>query len=278
MSAGFSSLTLFVFVLTTVISFGQSAGPDSASAADAIMARVGANQDGSEKLRGRYLCREHIHVATRKLDGKVMREETSDYEIVPTERGTDKQLKTLTGRYWHKGKYEGFNGQPVPQPNSWDADYIRDVRRCLSEEESRCTVAAHLFPLTTGEQNKYEFRIIGQEVLVGRNAYHISFVPKNKNAFNWSGEAFIDVTDFQPIRVFTRLSRRVPFFVRATGTNVSGIGYELEYRRLEDGNWFPRSYGTEYEIHLFFRINRTISISMDTSFERAEPTAGTSGK
>jgi hypothetical protein len=53
------------------------------------------------------------------------------------------------------------------------------------------------------------------------------------------------------------------------GTNVSGIGYELDYKPQEDGNWFPTSYGTEYELHLFFHINRTVSVSMDMSFEQS---------
>jgi hypothetical protein len=85
---------------------------------------------------------------------------------------------------------------------------------------------------------------------------------------NWAGEAFIDTTDFQLVRVFTRLSRRVPLFVRSMGTNVSGIGY-VDYKPQEDGNWFPTSYGTEYELHLFFHINRTVSVSMDMSFEQS---------
>ena|SRR5215469_3830969 len=262
------------FLLTTAMSFAQSVGLDAGNVAlttDAIMARVAANQDQNEQLRKQYLCKEHIHVVTRKPGGKLMREETADYEIVPMGTGTQKQLKALTGRYWHKGKYEDFDGEPVPGADSWDGEYIRDVRMCLTEE-SRCTAAAHLFPLTTEEQNKYEFSLIGQDLLRGRAAYHIGFVPKDKNSFSWAGEAFIDTTDFQPVRVFTRLSRRVPFFVRSMGWNVSGIGYELDYKRQEDGNWFPTSYGTEYGLRLFFHINRTVSVSMDTSFEHVRTT------
>jgi hypothetical protein len=85
---------------------------------------------------------------------------------------------------------------------------------------------------------------------------------------SWTGEAFIDTTDFQPVRVFTSLPRRVPFVVRTVlGTNASGIGYEVEYKEQEDGTWFPTSYGTEYELHLFFHLHRTVSVSMETVFE-----------
>ena len=233
------------------------------------MARVAANQDQSEELQKQTCAKSTFMSLLASPGGKVMREETADYEIAPMGTETQKQLKVLTGRYWHKAKYEDFNGEPVPAAESWDADYIRDLRMCLTEE-SRCTVAAHLFPLTAAEQNKYEFRFIGQDLPRGRAVYHIGFVPKNKNIFDWAGEAFIDTADFQPVRVFTRLSRRVPFFVRSMGWNVSGIGYELDYKRQEDGHWFPTSYGTEYGLRLFFHINRSVTVSMDSSFENPE--------
>jgi hypothetical protein len=97
---------------------------------------------------------------------------------------------------------------------------------------------------------------------------------RTKDAFTWTGEAFIDAIDFQPVRVFTSQSQRLPFVVRTVlGTNVSGIGYDIEYKRREDGTWFPISYGTEYELHLFFHFNRTVSVSMDTLFEHVKKTA-----
>jgi hypothetical protein len=57
--------------------------------------------------------------------------------------------------------------------------------------------------------------------------------------------------------------------VRSMGSNLSGAGYELDYKRQDDGNWFPTSYGTEYKIRLLFHINRTVSVLMEAIFERA---------
>jgi hypothetical protein len=54
------------------------------------------------------------------------------------------------------------------------------------------------------------------------------------------------------------------------GTDVSGFGYNIEYRKLEDRNYLPASYGAEYELRLLFHINRTVSVSMDTSFKQVE--------
>ena len=46
---------------------------------------------------------------------KLMREETADYNVVPTANGTKKKLTLLSGRCWHKGKYEQFTGEPTPE-------------------------------------------------------------------------------------------------------------------------------------------------------------------
>lgn len=260
-------LPLILFALA--VSLAHPARPEEASdvlSVNSIMARVAANQDRVEKLRSDYDCKEHIRVVTRKLNGKMMREETADYEVLAAPAGPHAQLNSLTGRYWHNGKYEDFKGEPVPEPGSWDADYIRDVRLCLTEQ-TRCTGGGHLFPFTTTEQQEYDFHLIGKDSVAGRSAYRIAFVPKDKEMYAWTGEALIDTTDFQPIRIFTRLSRRVPFFVRhAIGTNLSGAGYELDYKKDANGDWFPVTYGTEYKLRLFFHINRTITVSMDTSF------------
>jgi hypothetical protein len=88
-----------------------------------------------------------------------------------------------------------------------------------------------------------------------RAVYHIGFAPKKTHPLSLSGEAFIDTADFEPVRVFTKLARRVPFVVRmALGTDISGFGYHIEFKRLQDGNYFPTSYGTEYELRLLFHV------------------------
>ena len=248
----------------------QKARLEAAPSLDAIMSRVAANQDHGEAAREQYRCEQHIHVIISKPGEKVIREETADDTLLPTSTGTQVQFHRLTGRYWSNGKYEDFSGEPVPLPNSWGAEYIRDVRMCLTGEKSRCDSGTLLFPLTSEKQKQYDFHLLGRETVQGRDVYHISFRPKNKNSFIWAGEAFIDATDFQPLRVFTNLSRQVPFTVRTMlGTDISGFGYNVVYKRQQDGSWFPSSYGTEYNLRLFFR-SRSVSVLMDTTFEPAE--------
>jgi hypothetical protein len=283
---------LLAFLLAAGLANGQSAPEVKTEPlkAEDIMARVAANQDRSEALRREYVYKQHIHIATHKPKTRMMREETADYDVVPLTDGTQKQLKSLTGRCWNKGKYVDFQGEPVreagktdsdliqnlrnhepvPEAGRADADLIRNLRNNLLNDRSKDGLARDLFPLTSEEQKDYEFKLLGQEVEAGRNVYHIAFTPRNEEEPTWAGEAFIDVAEFQPVRVFTKMSRRLPFVVRTMWFNLPGLGFNVVYKRQEDGVWFPSIFGTEFQMQygpLFF-FNRDISISLEnTGFE-----------
>ena len=261
-------------LLAASMSFAQSSptelaqGPEVGNelTADAIMTRVAANQDRSEELRKEYVYRQHIHILTHKPKGGLLREETADYDVVPTPDGTQKELKLLTGRYLNKGKYETFQGEPVPEADSLDGSLIHSFREDLSNEKTKDGLAKDLFPLTSEEQKDYEFKLLGKDVQQGRSVYHVAFRPKDKDEITWAGEAYIDASEFQPVRVFTKLSRRIPFGVRTfLGTDLPGIGFNVVYRRQEDGVWFPETFGTEFRIHVLFFINREVSVSLENA-------------
>jgi len=268
-------MRLAVFLLVAYFSFGQSAVPqapaesNSAAApltAEAIMARVAASQDRSEDLRKQYVYRQHIHILTHKPRGRVMREETADYNMTPTPDGTQKELQLITGRYWHAGRYQTFQGEPVPESGSIDGGIIQGFRDDLSNDKTKDGLAKDMFPLTSEEQKKYDFKFLGQETQAGRSVYHIEFRPKNKNEITWAGEAYIDAAEFQPVRVFTKLSRRIPLGVRTLlGTDLPGIGFNVVYKRQADGVWFPETFGTEFRIHVLFFFNREITIALENS-------------
>jgi hypothetical protein len=260
---------LLMVFLAAGISLAQSAPPEPPPeplTADAIMARVAANQDRSEDLRKQYVYCQHTHILTHKPKGRLMREETADYNVVPTADGTQKELKLLTGKYWSKGKYETFQGEPVPESGGLDAGLINGFREDLLNEKSKDGMAKDLFPLTTEGQKDYEFKLLGEDMQDGRKAFHIGFRPKDKGDISWAGEAFVDAAEFQPLRVFTKLSRRIPFGVRVfLGTDVPGVGFNVAYKRQEDGVWFPSTFGTEFRIRALFFINREVSVSLENS-------------
>jgi hypothetical protein len=240
-----------------------SAKADDSLTAEAIMARVATNQDSSEKLRSQYVYHQHVQVISKKPGGKVLREETADYQVVPKADHTERTLEQLTGRYWHKGKYQAFSGEPVPEGDSTDGELVHDFREDVTDEKSKDGLAHDLFPLTTDEQKQYKFRLLDREPFEGRPAYHVAFTPQDAESTDWAGEAYVDAQEFQPIYVFTKLSQPLPFGVRKfLGTDLPGIGFAVHYRRQDDGAWFPSSLGSEFRIRALFFFNRVIIVSL----------------
>ncbi len=268
-------------ILTLLLLAGASAAQSIAPAApnapapsplsaDEIMARVAANQDRAENLRKEYVYKQHVRVAIRQTNGRLRRDETADYDVFPTPEGSDRRLQSLAGQYLHKGKLLEFKGEPRPDEDSFDAELVQDFRDDASDEGSqrgprnKDGMGRHLFPLTKERQGEYVFHLIDSQALDGRDVYHIGFGPKDKSDYDWAGEAFIDKADFQPVMVFTKLSRKLPFFVRnVMGVNVPGAGYTVHYKQQEDGVWFPVSFGTEFGLDLFHFVKRNIFVSLE---------------
>jgi len=100
-----------------------------------------------------------------------------------------------------------------------------------------------LFPLTSKEQAGYVFQMAGRERLNGRDVFHITFRPKDKDDFGWKGVAYVDTAAYQPVLVTTEMARKIPFAVRTfLGTNVPGLGFTVIYAAQPDGVWFPVSF------------------------------------
>ena len=254
-------------------SLGTLANGDQPSpSVDEIMARVAANQDRAEHARAEYVYQQRIHVATLRTNGKLAREETADYLVAPTPDGTKKELKRIEGRYWHKGKYLTFQGEPVPEDGWLDSSLVQSFRDGISNDKSKDGLGRDLFPLTSGEQKQYHFDLVGEDTAKGRRVYRVRFRPRDKSELTWAGEAMIDAEEYEPLRVFTKLSRRIPFFVRTLlGTDVPGVGFNVEYKRFDEGVWFPVSFGTEFRLRAVFFVNRDITVALTNSaFQRAK--------
>lgn len=302
-------ILLLVLLLVSGVASGQVAAPPVSQSespqstsqsepltADDIMARVAANQARTETLRNEYTYKQHIHIATHKPYTRMMREENADYEVIPQPEGVQKRLKLITGRYWKKDKYVEFhdttageltnadkdlisnlrNFEPLPGSEKNDADLIRYLRNCLLEDNSKNGLARALFPLTFEQQKNYEFQLLGQEVESGRNVYHIGFWPKDKQELAWTGEAFIDAAEFQPVRVFTKIARPIPLLVRTMWFDLPGLGFNVVYQRQAEGVWFPWIFGTEFRLHAgaVFYFNRDIAISLENSGFEHTPVEG----
>lgn len=268
---------MFSLCLLMALVAGGPSAQNLPPTADAIMARVAANQDRSNKLRADYLYHQHIQVASRKTNGKLMCEETTDYLVIPTPQGTKRELKRVNGRYWHKGRYLNFNHRLDPHQGkernfelgpgkaSLDCQVADQLGNSLTDSKSKDGIEQDLFPLTTKEQGKYQFHLIGKENLAGRPVYRVSFKPKDEKDYGWAGEADIDVHDFEPVDVYTKLSRRIPLPVRALLLALPGVGLSVQYQRQPEGVWFPTSFGTEFEVRFLMFYRRDYTISLENS-------------
>jgi hypothetical protein len=258
--------------------------------ADQIMARVAANQDRTEAARSRYIYLQHVRMVSRKPGGKVMCEEVTDSRVSPQQDESQQQLLTLDGRYWQKGRYVHYStlqeadardskdGEPRGKEvktekedlDGLDIDLVENLRKNLADDKSKDGLGKGLFPLTTEQQAKYLFKLEGRQTMNGREVYRVSFRPKDKNDFDWKGEAFIDTQEFEPVVVYTEMSRKIPLAVRTLlGTNLPGLGFSVTYDREPDGVWFPVSFGTEFRMRVLFFIARDISMSLaNAHFEK----------
>jgi hypothetical protein len=263
-----------VVSLWLIAAFLGGATARSPLTAAAIMARVAANQDRSNQLRTDYIYHQRVHVAARKSNGKLMCELTLDYNVIPSATGTKKGLQKLSGRYWHKGRYVDFDHKLKGDDESIDCDVADALGEDLTNEHSKDGVSKDLFPLTSQQQKADRFEYLGQETMEGRRVYRVSFRPKHKKDFDWAGEADIDTHDFQPVDVFTKPSRRIPFVIRTFLVALPGLGFNLQYQRQPEGVWFPDSFGTEFKVRvlMFYRRQYTISLE-NTNFRRTHVTS-----
>lgn len=266
---------------------------DTPRTAAEIMARVAANQDAADAERSHFVYVQHANVQSRK--GKtLMCAETTDSRVTPGEKGSTQTLLALDGRLLTKGKYVAYHALPGKrdsagvshdesaaktvdsQPEAeehqsvtvtdeyMDRDLVENLRANLTNERSKDGLAAGLFPLTSRAQGEYTYTLKGLERRNGRDVYHLTFAPKDKDGYGWKGDAWIDTVAFQPVMVQTAMARNIPFAVRfMLGTSVPGLGFAATYAPQPSGTWFPVSFGSEFKLNVLFFIHRTITVSVE---------------
>jgi len=254
---------IFFSLLSLSHSLTADATP-SLSAAE-IMRHVAENQDREQASRNQFIYQQVIHRTARHKDGKLIKEEFWTYTVAPNAKGTEKRLISVKGRYLKSCKYLPFEGEPVPDAGLLNVVFDDD------DKSARDGLDSELVPLTTEKQKEYTFERVGEGIVNGRPAYRIQFHPIDPHYYGWTGEALIDREEFQPVHVYTQLSRKLPVAVRTMlGTDVHGLGLNIQYTRVDKDIWFPATYGTEFEVRAVFFIARTFTESTEnTNFRRA---------
>ena len=255
----------FLFLILAATGMARAQAPD----VDSIMSQVAIHQAKSQDLRDLYVYTQKQLLRFVRGNGKIAREERREYVVTPKVHRSKKQLVHFEGKYEDHGQFFAFYTPHYEHKGlDLDAELIDDMSRDMTNDRnSRDGIARDLFPLTYHQQLKYTFTLVGTEKYQGRDVYRVRFVPKpHMEDANWKGEALIDKEELQPVVVTSDLAWKMPLLVKTMlGTNIKGLGFTITYRKVEDGVWFPASYGGEFEVRGLFVYRRTMSISMTNS-------------
>ncbi|MCX6633143.1 MAG: hypothetical protein NTW28_36570 [Candidatus Solibacter sp.] len=240
-----------------------------------IMEHVGRNQAEAVARRQEFTFHQRQLFRLSRGDGKLAREEHREYDMTPGSHGVQKELARFDGKYEYKGKYVTYDRPGYTyREMDIDGEMIDDLSNDMTNDRhSRDGIGVDLFPLTTEQQRKYNFKLLAAEQYRGRAVYRIGFEPKPHQDFDeaaWRGEAIVDAAEFQPVSVHSKLAIKIPRAVKILlGTDIKGLGFSVTYQKFEDGVWFPVSYGGKFDVRAVFFYKRTISVNMtNTEFHR----------
>jgi len=245
-----------------------------------IMALVGANQERSSELRKEFTFHQKQLLRMNRGNGRIAREEKREYEVSPAPHGISKELARFEGRYEYKGNYVAYDRPGYTYKEiDIDGELIDELSKDMSNDQhSRDGISYDLFPLTAGQQHKYNYKLLGRESYRGRDVFRVAFDPRPHQEFDeaaWKGEALIDSLEYQPISIHTKLAARIPLVIRTLlGTNIKELGFSIAYQKFDEGVWFPVSYGGEFEVRAVFFYKRTISVNLvNSDFRRTNVTS-----
>jgi hypothetical protein len=243
---------------------------------DEILQRLADNQERAVQARKTIVYRQDALARLVRTNGKLSREEKRRYLVTPTPEKTEKKLEHFEGRYERGGRFHSYEKPGFQYKDTdIDGDLINDLTDDLiNDKQSRDGLARDMFPLTRAEQRHYRFTLVGLERLAGAEAYHLKFEPLKDQHEDveraWAGDVWVDPAEFQPRVVQTQLALKIPMAVKIVfGIGLKQLGFNVSYKKVADGLWFPASYGTEFGIKVLFGYKRNITISVaNTEFRQ----------
>lgn len=241
--------------------------------AEEIISKLTANLERAAAERRQFVYEQSVRSRMIRTNGKVARQETRRYSVLPTPSATEKKLLALEGEI-HKGSRIIKYTDPETESSGMDIDgsLIRSLTEDLvDDKDSRDGIPKSLFPLGTDALTKYDFQLLETRDWKGRPTHHLTFTPKKgAEDANWKGDLYIDAAEFQPVQIATDLTFKMPLLVRAVfGTNIRQTGFSVSYQRVAENVWFPVSYGTEFRLDVLFGYKRVVTMALTSSgFQR----------
>ncbi|MEX2300187.1 MAG: hypothetical protein WD733_04570 [Bryobacterales bacterium] len=258
-------LTLFLSLVPASIA---ESPPDAAK----IMARVAENQDRAVEQRKEFVYRQKARVRLLKSNGKLVWDETREYNVTPTPEGTEFELTRRFGERRQDRELESFDLLDESEAEGIDPELVDEFHDDLTAQgDKRDGLSANFFPLTSTEQAGYSFTLEGEEKHRGRQVYRIRFEPERKPRLRevedgrriWKGEVLVDQEEFQPVFIATQMALNIPLPVRLLfGISIRQVGFSVSYQRFSENVWFPVSYGGEFFLKVLHFYKRNIIVSM----------------
>lgn len=237
-----------------------------------ILARLAANQEVAVETRKTIVYRQDTWVRLLRTNGQLSREEKRRYTVAPTANGTEKKLDHFEGRYERAGKIHTYDHPKFQYKDTdIDGDLIEDLTGDLvNDSKSRDGLARSMFPLTRDEQRHYRFTLKGRKQVAGVEAWRLEFEPLKGSGLDsdrpWKGEVYVHPEEYQPLLVSTMQAFRVPLAVKVLlGSDVRQSGFQVTYRKVGEGLWFPVAYGTEFSLKVLFGYKRNITMNVTNS-------------
>jgi len=242
-------------------------------ALEEILNRLAESQERASDARKTIVYRQDTWVRLMQTNGKLSREEKRQYTVAPTATGSVKKLDKFEGRYRKSGKTLTYDAPDFQYKDTdIDGELIESLTDDLiNDEKSRDGFAKDLFPLTRKEQAHYTFRLGGTRKLGNVEALRIEFLPIPGGDQPWGGEVLVHPQDYQPMLVTTHLAMKIPMAVKIIfGSDIKQLGFSVTYRKVDEGLWFPATYGTEFGLKVLFGYKRNVTMNVtNTDFRKA---------
>jgi hypothetical protein len=227
-------------------------------------AKAWKDKDESEEKQLSYSER----VVTNKLqaDGALKDREEKIYQVAPLNgEPTPKLLQK--------------NGKP-PSPSD-----LKEEQERLRKEREASQKRKDSDPENTIELNeelvaKYEFVILGEEVVGGRPVYVLSFQPKSKNLpvrrkldyvlNRIAGKVWIDQEDYEIAEAEMRLTESAQLWWGLVAS-LRGFSAAFEQTRLPDGCWFTKHFDTTIDARFLFSTIHQKQEAWFSDFKKGNP-------
>ena len=215
---------------------GWAATPQAGLSADAIMQKAveRADSPATRIARPHYFYTKHTVTEDLGTSGRIKNRKEKLYEVSVDAGFSSLKLLQLNGQNLSSAALKKEEAQETAE-----REKMLDAKSSKKGDERENFLTAELV-------QKFNFTLVGERVLNGRNSYLLNFEPKSdlpakkitdRFVNQMAGTAWIDAEDFEIARAEIHLKAEVTLWGGMIGT-LRHCRFTLERTRLPEGVWF----------------------------------------